>query len=397
MRAWRTKPGGKMQQITRRRWMAVSALGGAAAMVARPAAAVVAGSDPQSLAGLARAKGLTGFGSAIGGVGRPGSAFSDLGAREIQLHECNILVPENELKWTSVRPNAKEFNFADADALVDWAEQNRMKIRGHNLLWLRPDRNSDWLNNYDFGPRPGTEAERLLREHVTTVCRRYGNRIFTWDVVNEAIDPMTGQMRDMVFSRHLGNDCMDIVFDAARKAAPQAILVYNDFMTWGDNSARHREGVLKLLDRMKSRKVPVDALGVQSHIGAGEIGNVKGTMTFDAREEADWKRFMDGATALYPRLQITEFDVSELGTPADIPARDRIIADLARRYLDMMLRYRGLDHVMCWGMLDHHSWLQGRTRRPDGMLKRGCPYDPNYQPKLLRQAIADSFRNAPAR
>jgi len=386
-----------MERITRRKCMALSALSGAAAMAAGEARGVVAGSDTQSLASLARAKGLTGFGNAIGGVGRPGSAFSDLGAREIQLRECNILVPENELKWTAVRPNAKDFNFADADVLVGWAEENHMKIRGHNLLWLRPDRNSDWLNNYDFGVRPGIEAERLLREHVTTVCKHYGNRIFTWDVVNEAIDPMTGRMRDMVFSRHLGEDCMDIVFDAARKAAPQAVLVYNDFMTWGDNSARHREGVVRLLDRMKSRKVPVDALGVQSHIGAGEIGNVKGTMSFDAREQADWKAFMDAATALYPRLQITEFDVSELGTPADIAARDRIIADLARRYLDMMLRYPGLDLVMCWGMLDHHSWLQSRTRRPDGMLKRGCPYDPSYQPKPLRQAIADAFRSAPAR
>jgi endo-1,4-beta-xylanase len=386
-----------MERITRRKCMALSALSGAAAMVAGQARGVVAGSDTQSLASLARAKGLTGFGNAIGGVGRPGSAFSDLGARQIQLRECNILVPENELKWTAVRPNAKDFNFADADVLVGWAEENHMKVRGHNLLWLRPDRNSDWLNNYDFGARPGTEAERLLREHVTTVCKHYGNRIFTWDVVNEAIDPMTGRMRDMVFSRHLGEDCMDIVFDAARKAAPQAVLVYNDFMTWGDNSARHREGVVRLLDRMKSRKVPVDALGVQSHIGAGEIGNVKGTMSFDAREQADWKAFMDAATALYPRLQITEFDVSELGTPADIAARDRIIADLARRYLDMMLRYPGLDLVMCWGMLDHHSWLQSRTRRPDGMLKRGCPYDPSYQPKPLRQAIADAFHNAPAR
>ena len=386
-----------MEQITRRSCMAVAVACAALAAAGTVARAAVGGSDPQSLAGLARAKGLTGFGNAIGGVDQPGSAFSDLGAREIQLHECNILVPENELKWTAVHPSPKQFDFHGADGLADWAERNGMKIRGHNLLWLRPDRNSDWLNNYDFGARPGTEAERLLREHVNTVCRRYGNRIFTWDVVNEAIDPATGKMRDMVFSKHLGDDCMDIVFDAARRATPHAQLVYNDFMTWGDNSARHREGVLRLLDRMHSRKVPVDVLGVQSHIGAGEIGGVKGTMTFDAREEADWKSFMDAATALYPRLQITEFDVSEVGTPADIPARDRIIADLARRYLDMMLRYPGLDHVMCWGMLDHHSWLQSRTRRADGMLKRGCPYDPNYQPKPLRQAIADAFRNAPMR
>jgi len=178
-----------MEKITRRKCLAVTMLNGAAAMVAGKAQAVMADSDSQSLASLARARGLTGFGNAIGGVGRLGSAFSDLGAREIQLRECNILVPENELKWTAVHPGPKEFNFHDADVLVDWAEQNGMKIRGHNLMWLRPDRNSDWLNNYDFGSRPGTEAERLLREHVTTVCARYGNRIFTWDVVNEAIDP----------------------------------------------------------------------------------------------------------------------------------------------------------------------------------------------------------------
>src|SRR6059036_15146 len=129
-----------MKQITRRRCIQATVLSGAAAMLAGQA--VAAGSDPQSLAGLARAKGLTGFGNAIGGVGVPGSALSDFGARGIQLRECNILVPENELKWTAVRPNPKDFNFYGADVLIDWAEQNGMKIRGHNLLWLRPDRNS---------------------------------------------------------------------------------------------------------------------------------------------------------------------------------------------------------------------------------------------------------------
>jgi endo-1,4-beta-xylanase len=384
-----------MTQLDRRSWMTVAGLGSAAALVTGNAAAQPVAAP--SLAALAKARGLTGFGSAIGGIGRAGSPFSDQGARDILLRECNIVVAEGEMKWTGLRPNATDFTFHDADILMDWAEKNGLKMRGHNLMWLRPDRNPEWLNAYDFGSRPGTEAERLLRAHVTTVCERYGNRIFTWDVVNEAIDPRTGGLRDMVWSRHLGENCMDIVFDAARKAAPQAKLVYNDFMTWGDNSARHRAGVLKLLDSMKTRKVPVDVLGVQSHIGAGEIGDVKGTMTFDAREESDWKDFMDAATVLYPSLQITEFDVSEVGTPADIPTRDRTIADLARRYLDMMLKYRGLDQIVAWGMLDHHSWLQSRTRRADGMLKRGTLYDPNYQPKLLRQAVADALRNAPMR
>ena len=68
--------------------------------------------------------------------------------------------------------------------------------------------------------------------------------------------------------------------------------------------------------------------------------------------------------------------------------RDRIIADLARRYLDMMLRYPGLDHVMCWGMLDHHSWLQVRTRRADGMLKPEAAHMiPTISPSLCAKRL----------
>ena len=86
------------------------------------------------------------------------------------------------------------------------------------------------------------------------------------------------------------------------------------------------------------------------------------------------------------------------GTPADIPERDRQLADLTRRYLDFMFAYRQTDYLMAWGMMDHYSWLQNYGgRRPDGMLKRPSPYDANYQPKAMRQAIAEAFRNAPPR
>src|SRR2546421_85901 len=87
-------------------------------------------------------------------------------------------------------------------------------------------------------------------------------------------------------------------------------------ITFRETSARHGEGVLMFLDRMKSRKVRMDVLGVQSLIGAGEMGNVKGTMSFDAREEGDWKSFMEAAAPLYPRLRTTDFAGCEVGAPA---------------------------------------------------------------------------------
>jgi endo-1,4-beta-xylanase len=384
-----------MEEITRR-GLAAGALGVAAlGLVGRADAAT----GPDSLDALAKAKGFVGFGSAMGGGAEDfASSFNDAGVRAIHARECGILVCENETKWIPLRPNPKEFTFYLADRMVEWAGANNNMMRGHTLLWQKTQYFPRWLMNYDFGARPATEAERLLREHITTVCSHFGTRIFSYDVVNETVDENTGEIRDTPFTRHLGPTAIDICFDAAARAAPHAKLVYNDYMGWGAGSARHRDGVLKLLTGLKSRGLRVDGLGIQSHIGPGTNPENQGANTFNATDQAAWKQFLDAASGMGLRFALTEFDVSELGTPADIPERDRQMASLTRRYLDFMFAYRNLDYVMAWGMMDHYSWRQQYGgKRPDGMIKRPSPYDDNYQPKPMRQAIADAFRNAPMR
>ncbi len=380
-----------MQGITRRGWMA-----GAGALVV--GTGLARASAPDSLDALAKAKGFVGFGSCMGGGAEDfASSFNDSGVRDIHARECGILVCENETKWVALRPNPKEYSFYLADRMVDWAEGHSTIMRGHTLLWQKTQYFPKWLMNYDFGARPAAEAERLLREHITTVCTHFGKRVFTYDVVNETVDEITGEMRQTPFTKYLGDNAIDICFDAAHKAAPHAKLVYNDYMGWGANSARHRDGVLKLLSGLKSRKAPVHLLGVQSHIGPGTNVESLGPNTFGVADQATWKQFIDATVAMDLRLCLTEFDVGERGTPSDIGERDRFIADLARRYLDFMFAYKQTDYLMAWGMLDHYSWLQKFTARPDGMLKRPSSYDDEYRPKPLRQAIADAFRNAPMR
>jgi endo-1,4-beta-xylanase len=385
-----------MEGVTRRDWMGMAAAGAVIAGMTGSARAAI-GAD--SLDALAKAKGFVGFGSCIGGGAEDfASSFSDGGVRGIHERECGIAVCENETKWVAVRPNSKEYSFYLADRVVDWAQSHGMMMRGHTLLWNKTQYFPKWLQNYDFGPRPASEAERMLREHITTVCTHFGTRIFTYDVVNETVDEVTGEMRQSPFTKFLGDATIDICFDAAHKAAPHAKLVYNDYMGWGPGSARHRDGVLKLLRRLKANKAPVHLLGVQSHIGPGNNVESQGSNTFNAADQTSWKQFLDAVVALDLRLALTEFDVSERGTPSDIVTRDREMADLTRRYLDFMFAYRQTDYLMAWGMMDHYSWLQNfYGTRPDGMLKRPSPYDDNYQPKPMRQAIADAFRNAPMR
>jgi endo-1,4-beta-xylanase len=387
-----------MQGLTRRALAKLAVLGGAAAV----SAATGVATEPDSLDALAKVKGFSGFGSSMG-AGINGSeggslSFNDAGVRAIHRRECGILVCETEMKWVALRPDPKEYTFYQADRMVDWARDNGILMRGHTLLWNQPRWFPKWLVNYDFGTRPATEAERLLRDHITTVCTHFGTRIFTYDVVNEAVDEFTGEIIETVFTKYLGSEAIDICFDAAHKAAPHAKLVYNDFASWGAGHAKYREGILRLLSRLKANKVPVDGLGVESHIGQDFTPDSLGSNTFNAAEQEAWKQYLDAVSSMGLRLAITEFDVSERGTPSDIVERDRQIADLAHRYLEFMFSYRNLDYMMVWGLMDYYSWLQDTDgRRLDGMLKRPSSFDDNYQPKLLRQAIAAAFRNAPLR
>jgi endo-1,4-beta-xylanase len=316
---------------------------------------------------------------------------------EVITSECGLIVPENELKWQWTRPTPTSFNFAGADLIVDFAESNGLAVRGHTLLWHHPNWFPAWVAGYDFGANPRAEAERMIREHVGTICTRYGHRIHGYDVVNEAVDAHSGAMRETAFSRAMGSAeaVLDLAFHTAREAAPHAQLVYNDYMSWEPGNEAHRAGVLRCLEGFRRRGTPVDALGVQSHIGSGN--NPGDGPAFGPHDEAAWRRFLDEVTGMGYRLLITEFDVHDRGLPADIATRDRAVADYAKAYLDLMLSYPQLGDMLAWGMSDRYSWLQGRTPRTDGLPKRPCPYDAEYRAKPLREAIAASLAAAPPR
>jgi len=376
-------------ELTRRESLALAA--GLATAAVLPRAALAAG--PTSLNGLARRTGRR-FGSAIGS--RNGS-FGDPRYDAVIAAECGLIVPENELKWQWTRPTPTSFNFAAADAILAFAEAHHLAIRGHTLLWHHPMWFPAWVATYDFGAHPATEAARMIREHVATICTRYGRRIHGYDVVNEAVDAHTGAMRETAFSRAMGSAeaVLDLAFHTARETAPRAQLVYNDYMSWEPGNEAHRAGVLRCLEGFRRRGTPVDALGVQSHIGSGN--NPGDGPAFGPHDERAWRHFLDEVTGMGYRLLITEFDVHDRGLPADIALRDRAVADYARTYLDLMLSYPQLGDILAWGMSDRYSWLQQRIPRADGLPKRPCPYDADFRPKPLRETIAAAFTGAAPR
>jgi endo-1,4-beta-xylanase len=368
----------------------------AAAGCATPATRSVVGPDP-SLHALAERGGRR-FGSAVawGPPGGDRASFADPAYAAIIERECGLIVAENELKWQWIR-RSPDFDFRQFDAIVDYGTAKGFGLRGHTLFWVPEKWYPEWLVRHDFGPRPRQAAEALLREHVRTVCRRYGSRIQSYDVVNEAVQPETGAIRDTVVTRAMGGEAMlDLMFHAARAEAPHAELVYNDYMSWerGTEDETHIAGVLKLLEGFRKRGTPVDALGIQSHIRLLKDLPVAGIVR---ESEGPWRRFLDEVVAMGYKLIITEFDVNDRKAPDDVAVRDRLVADYARAYLDVMFDYPQLRDVLAWGMVDKYSWLTDFDPRADRSVKRGTPYDLHFRRKPLRDAIAAAFAAAAPR
>jgi endo-1,4-beta-xylanase len=362
--------------ISRRRFLVAAAQ----AALSGP---VVAGAAPiQGLRQIAASRGLL-FGSMIRGeLLAKNRAYAELIARE-----CGLFV-SREMHFDYLEPHRGAFEFGRVDEDRAWAEAHQMQLRGACLLW--GEHVPDWFAG--LGDRAA--ATRAMTDHIAMVCRHFAGRMQSWDVVNEAIKPEEGRadgLRRTAFLDLVGSEYLDIAFRTARESDPKAKLVYNEFGIELDrpDQQKKRDAVLRLLDGFKKRGVPIDALGVQSHLRTDLMAN------FNDRVFADFLRAVADRGL---EIMLTELDVGDRAAPADIARRDALVAAACRRYLDAVLADRAVTAVISWGLTDRDDWVnspKNPERRADGLAARPLPFDADYLPKPAYVAIAEALNAAP--
>ena len=359
-----------------------AALGGVAALSASPTLAALKPREEEPLIVRAKRVGLY-YGAALATRHLGDPDFPDVFAEE-----CGMLVPEYEAKWAHVQPEPGRFNFAAMDRLTAYARERHLLVRGHTLLWHRSL--PAWLGETVLP----SNAARLIQEHIGPVVARYRNRLHSWDVVNEAIEPRDGRadgLRMTPWLKTMGPRYLDVAFHAARAVDGDVLLVYNeyglDYAT--ENDEARRVATLKLLESLRGRRVPVGALGIQAHLRAD------GT-PFD---EKAMRRFLAEVAELGLRIIISELDVADKALPADPAARDKRVAEEAKRYLETVLDEKRVIAVLSWGLSDKHSWLNQaeHAKRADGLPARGLPLDDEFNRKPMWAALARAFDFAPVR
>jgi endo-1,4-beta-xylanase len=300
--------------------------------------------------------------------------------------QCNIMVSETDLKWFHVRPTPQTYDFGPGDWLVAYAQKNQIKFRGHSLV----DHGGlpQWFDKY----ANASNAKQLMLDHITTVVSRYAGKVQSWDVINEEIyieDKRDDGLRNSPWLKFIGPEYIEMAFYAAAAADPNAILVWND--NWLEEETAYgnskRKFMLEQLRRLKSRNVPIHAIGIQSHL-VGDHTNIGGT---------GFQEFLHEVSELGLKIFISELDVTDLNLPSDPSTRDQAIATVYYNYLSTVLRHKGVIAVLTWGLTDRYTWIAEARPRKDNSPVRPVPMDSSLNPKPAYYAIARAIDEAPDR
>lgn len=306
----------------------------------------------------------------------------------------NSIVAENCMKAERIHPEEGKFNFDLPDRFIEFGEQNNMHIVGHTLIWH--SQAPRWFFVDDEGNEVSREVliERM-RHHISNVVGRYKGRVHGWDVVNEAIVE-DGSYRKSKFYEIIGEEYVELAFQFAAEADPDAELYYNDY---GMGNPGRRKGVVEMVKKLQSKGIKIDGIGMQGHLNLESLNLEEFEKSIIAFSELGFP------------VMITEFDLTilpfptgettaDVGLRAEYEARMNPYADgfteealaewneACTNVFRLFLKHQDkISRVTAWGVTDNHSWknnwpIRGRNDYP-------LLFDRDYQPKPVVKTIIE--------
>jgi endo-1,4-beta-xylanase len=291
---------------------------------------------------------------------------------KILAREFNSIVAENAMKCGGISRGRNEYNFKPADQVIAFAEQHKMKVRGHTLIWYKSV--PGWLTKETW-----TRETMLawLKEYITTVVSHFKGKVYCWDVVNEAFEGNGKYLHELksIWQKVCGPDYIDNAFIWAHEADPDAKLYMNDVSCEFTN--RQSTAMYEWAKSALARGVPVHGIGFQAHMTENPKLDFSGI-------RVNLKRFKE----LGLELQFTEVDIR-----IDAPATPEKLASQAamyKQFMDIALEF-SMPAFTTWGVSDEDSWVpQHFPGSGDALL-----FDKRYQPKPAYAALQEALASPP--
>jgi len=309
-------------------------------------------------------------------------------ANAVILQHFNMATPENIMKAEIIHPQWDVYNFDLADKMIAYGQKNKIKINGHTLIW------HSQLPAFARNIKSVDSFRTFFTNHINTVAGRYKGKIFSWDVVNEALNE-DGTMRKSIFLNRLGDDFVTEAFRLAAIASPKTELYYNDY---NNEQPAKRAGCIALMKKIQDAGVRIDGVGIQGHWHVGKV-------PFKDIEESILQYAAMGLKVMFTELDIEVLPRSFQGAdvnqrvasnPALNPYKeglpDSVQQQLASDYenlFKLFLKHKDkVTRVTFWGVNDGQSWLndwpvRGRTNYP-------LLFDREFNPKPAYYKVIDT-------
>ena len=321
-------------------------------------------------------------------IGNAVSAEDMQGVRlELLKKHFNAATAGNAMKPDALQRTKGAFTFTDADKLVDKILSEGMEMHGHTLVWHQ--QSPDWMNTTtdESGntiPLGREEALENLKTHIKTVVEHFGNRVISWDVVNEAMNdnPQTpadwkASLRQAPWYQAIGDDYIQQAFLAAREVLDQhpdwdIKLYYNDYNLDNQNKSK---AVYNMVNEINSNyqathpgKLLIDGVGMQGHYMVS---------TNPANVKLSLERFI----SLGVEVSITELDIQ---AGSNYQLSDKLAEAQGYLYAQLFKIFKehaaNIGRVTIWGLDDSTSWRASTNP---------VIFDKNLQAKLAYYGVID--------
>lgn len=228
----------------------------------------------------------------------------------------NWAVFGNELKWYWTEAAQGNFNYKDADEMLDLCQKNDIQARGHCIFWEVENTVQPWIKALSKN-----DLMTAVQNRLTGLLTRYKGKFRHYDVNNE-------MLHGSFYQDHLGKDIRANMFKTANKLDPSALLFVNDYHVEDGNDARScPEKYIEQVLSLQEQGAPVGGVGIQGHIDS-PVGSIVCSS-------------LDKLGILGLPLWFTELDVSSIN--------EYVRAD----DLEVMLReayaHPAVEGVMLWG------------------------------------------------
>lgn len=173
--------------------------------------------------------------------------------------EFNSVSTRAQLCLAVCHPEENRYDFSEADAVFDFAEQNNMRVWAHCLLSTQDNGATlpGWMKN-----KNRDQLLAILRDHLHTVINRYKSRglVLAWSVVNEPC-------KRGFFHRAIGADWIEKALQFAHEADPTTPLLLNEYgIERGPaGDAAKWEQFYGMVKGLKERGAPIHAVGFQGY------------------------------------------------------------------------------------------------------------------------------------